>query len=120
MDPRIERVIALVKSDFRRKLDLDELAAACGLSVFTFSHLFKEQTGMSPLQYMKVLRLYEALRFLLKTTVSLKTIRYETGFEDRSHFSRDFKLFFGVAPSRVRSDSEFERDDEPPQEPPHK
>ena len=55
---------------------------------------------MSPLQFQKHLRLQEARRILLSEDVDAGTAAYRVGYENSSHFSRDYKRLFGDPPLR--------------------
>jgi transcriptional regulator GlxA family with amidase domain len=61
---------------------LEELASVCSLSLFRMSHLFKEQTGMTPLHYLEVHRIQKAQGLLMMTSHSISEIAYQTGFQN--------------------------------------
>ncbi|MGC4042885.1 MAG: AraC family transcriptional regulator [Armatimonas sp.] len=65
-----------------------------------FHEHFKSVTAMSPLQYQKQLRLQEARRLLLGEDIDAATAAYRVGYEDASHFSREYKRLFGQPPMR--------------------
>jgi AraC family transcriptional regulator, arabinose operon regulatory protein len=113
MDERITAIIAAMKSDIGRKRSVRTLAWSCGLSLSRFCHLFKEETGSSPAQYVKQLRMHEAYRLLRDSSLALKKILYQAGFGDRSHFSRDFKRIHGISPAHLRRGT-ASKDDPPP------
>ncbi len=103
MEPRVDRVIRLMTVDLKREIPLDELARSVNLSVFRLQHLFKAETGTSPLQYLKAQRLLKARELLEITFLNLKEVLHKVGFRDRSHFAKDFKKHFGVPPLRYRN-----------------
>ena len=55
---------------------------------------------MSPLQYQKHLRLYEAQRLMLVERESASNAAYAVGYESPSQFNREYKRLFGVPPRR--------------------
>jgi len=55
---------------------------------------------MSPLHYQKVLRLQEARRLMLSTTMDAGTASQRVGYLSASQFSREYSRFFGSAPAR--------------------
>ncbi len=55
---------------------------------------------MSPLQYQKQLRLQEARRLMLGQNLDAASASYRVGYDDPSHFSRDYKRHFGDSPMR--------------------
>ncbi|MGH9961402.1 MAG: helix-turn-helix transcriptional regulator, partial [Pyrinomonadaceae bacterium] len=99
MDPRIETIIALMNSDERRRLSLRKMAKTVNLSPAHLCYLFKAQTGTPPARYLRKLRMKSAATLLEETFLSVKEIRARTGFNDESHFVRDFKRAFGMCPT---------------------
>jgi AraC-like DNA-binding protein len=70
------------------------------MSVSGFHAHFKTVTAMSPLQFQKQLRLQEARRLMLSEHLDAAQAGYRVGYEDPSHFSRDYKRNFGEPPMR--------------------
>lgn len=103
MDRRVEKVIMLIESNFSRDLSEHDLARAVNLSRWRLCHIFKTETGRSPFQYLRVVRMKRA-KYLLETTfLSVKEIMTEIGLKDISHFVRDFKTAYGLSPARFRT-----------------
>jgi AraC-like DNA-binding protein len=92
---RIARAIELIRQDYDKPLRIAGLAKKLGMSVSGFHHHFKAVTAMSPLQFQKQLRLQEAQRLLLAGDVDAATAGYRVGYDDSSHFSREYKRLFG-------------------------
>ncbi|MBW5282048.1 helix-turn-helix transcriptional regulator [Burkholderia gladioli] len=61
-------------------------------------HHFKEATAMSPLQYQKRLRLYEARSLLLRRSRDLGVVAASVGYDKLSQFHREYKRQFGLTP----------------------
>ncbi len=55
---------------------------------------------MSPLQFQKQLRLQEARRLMIGDALDATTAGFRVGYDDTSHFNRDYKRLFGVPPMR--------------------
>jgi AraC-like DNA-binding protein len=66
----------------------------------SFHEHFKAVTAMSPLQFQKQLRLQEARRLMLGEDFDAASAAFRVGYEDTSHFSREYKRFFGEPPMR--------------------
>lgn len=103
MDQRVQIIIALMHHDLRKKLSLDELADSVNLSRSRFQHLFKSETGYSPAQYLKTLRLEHARGLLETSLLSVKQILVSVGIPDKSHFERSFKKTYGLTPTEYRA-----------------
>lgn len=97
---RISKAIELLRKDYDRPLHIANLARKLGMSVSGLHHRFKAVTAMSPLQFQKHLRLQEARRLLLAGDLDAATAGYRVGYDDPSHFSREYKRLFGGPPRR--------------------
>ncbi len=98
--PDIARVIERLRHDFDQPLRIEQLARDLGMSVSGFHHHFKAVTAMSPLQFQKQLRLQEARRLMLGEDLDAASAAYRVGYNDASHFNREYKSVFGVPPMR--------------------
>ena len=97
---RIAQALERLRSEFDRPLSIESLAHELGMSVSGFHHHFKAITDMSPLQFQKSLRLQEARRLMLGEELDAASAGYRVGYDDASHFSRDYKRLFGDSPLR--------------------
>jgi AraC family transcriptional regulator, arabinose operon regulatory protein len=102
MEPRIHKAICLMTVDLGREVSLNELAQALNLSASRLRHLFKYETGVSPLQYLKLQRMQRAKELLEATFLNVKEVMLQVGVKDKSSFVRDFKKLYGLSPSRYR------------------
>lgn len=109
MDQRIEAVIEIMKNRIYQDLTINDLALSVYLSRWHFSHLFKDQVGMSPAHYIKWLKMCEAKRLLEVSPMSVKEITFRLGIKDKSHFERDFKKEYGLTPAQHRLNSLLKR-----------
>jgi AraC-like DNA-binding protein len=97
---RISKAIGHLREHYDEQLKMDEIAQQLGMSVSGFHHHFKSVTSMSPLQFQKNLRLQEARRLMLGEDLDAASAGYRVGYEDPSHFSREYKKQFGAPPQR--------------------
>jgi AraC-like DNA-binding protein len=97
---RIVEAVERLRHDFDRPLHIEEMAHDLGMSVSGLHHHFKAVTAMSPLQFQKHLRLQEARRLMLGEDLDAANAGYRVGYDDASHFSRDYKRLFGAPPMR--------------------
>jgi AraC-like DNA-binding protein len=98
--PYIARAIQRLRQDFHQPLRIEQLASELGMSVSGFHHHFKAVTAMSPLQFQKQLRLQEARRLMLGEDLDATSAAYRVGYNDASHFNREYKSLFGIPPMR--------------------
>lgn len=102
LDRRVGIALALMRQSLEQKVTLALIAESVNLSVSRLRHLFKEETGMTPAQYVKSLRIREARELADETFLSVKQIMYRIGINDASHFSRDFKTVYGATVTGYR------------------
>ncbi len=98
--PSIARAIERLRRDLDQPLRIEQLAQELGMSVSGLHHHFKAVTAMNPSQFQKRLRLLEARRLLLGEDLDAKGAAYRVGYNDASHFTREYKSLFGVPPMR--------------------
>jgi len=96
----IALAIARLRKDFKEPLRIESIARELGMSVSGFHHHFKSVTAMSPLQFQKQLRLQEARRLMLGQNLDATSAAYRVGYDDASHFNREYKRLFGAPPMR--------------------
>ena len=103
MEPRVHRAIRLMMADLRRDISLSQLAQSVNLSESRLRHLFKAETGVSPMQYLKAQKIQIARRLLETTFLNVKEVMLQVGVKDKSHFTRDFKRAFNLSPTQYRA-----------------
>lgn len=96
---QMEDVIAFLKGNIDKNLTLQELATYVGLSPSTLNRLFKKYHNCGPLSYFMYLKIEEAKKMILKTTMSVTQIATALGFNSVHYFSRAFKSRTGVSPT---------------------
>ena len=96
----IARAVVQLRKNFDQPLRIEDLARELGMSVSALHHHFKAVTALSPLQFQKRLRLQEARRLMLSEDLDAKGAASRVGYQDASHFNREYKSLFGVPPMR--------------------
>jgi AraC-like DNA-binding protein len=91
-----------IDENFTQPIELQTLAEISGYSNDHFRHLFKEQTGCSPLKYILNKRLETAKNQLLNSTSSVSAIGMDCGFSTTSQFIEMFKRSFRRTPLQFR------------------
>lgn len=95
---QIAQTISLIKEHYSEKLNMDEVALSVNMAPSSFYRNFKKVTQVSPLQYQKQLKLYEAQRLMLSGNYDAATAGYKVGYESPTQFSREYKKMFGNPP----------------------
>ena len=95
---QIAQAISIIKENYSEKLNMDEVAQYVNMAPSSFYRNFKKVTQVSPLQYQKQLKLYEAQRLMLSGNHDAATAGYEVGYESPTQFSREYKKMFGNPP----------------------
>ena len=99
---RLRQVTDYINEHSTQNISLTEMAQTVQMSLYHFSRLFKQSTGLTPHQYLLRCRTEQAKRLLRTTNLSIATIAAQVGFVDQSHFARHFKRYVGIPPSQFR------------------
>ena len=97
---RTAKAVTWLRDNFKKTLNVDELASMTGMSRSTLNHHFRGLTAMSPLQFQKQLRLHAARQKMLTEELDAASAAFEVGYESPSQFNREYKRFFGRPPMR--------------------
>ena len=102
IDKRILQLRENLINNLHQQWTVKGMAKICEISMPHLQKLFKANTGMSPIMYLRNLRLEKARELLVTTFKQIKEIRLEVGMINESHFTRDFKKKYGVTPTVYR------------------
>jgi AraC-like DNA-binding protein len=97
---RIAPVVHFIEENFHRVLDIDTLSHVAQMSPSSLHEQFRAFTSLSPIQFVKNLRLHRARSLLLSGTKATDAT-YQVGYSSPSQFSREFKRFFGCSPKDI-------------------
>ncbi|KAA9377610.1 helix-turn-helix transcriptional regulator [Microbispora cellulosiformans] len=98
----VRRAVRSIRENFGEPLTIDDLARAAMFSKFHFTRVFQQVTGVSPGRFLSAIRLQEAKRLLLSTTLSVTEISNRVGYTSVGTFSSRFKSSVGLCPSTYR------------------
>ncbi len=96
---RIADAMAFIRANARRKLSVEQLAKRVGMSPSHFAHRFRDVARVSPMRYLKHVRLDQA-RVLLLQGLRAGELAERIGYASPAHLTRDFKQQFGLAPAQ--------------------
>jgi transcriptional regulator GlxA family with amidase domain len=103
MDARVKVTIDKMRQFVGGRYSVRDVARSVNLSPRRLGQLFRRDVGVSPMKFLKNLRMAKAQSLLESSFLTIKEVTFESGFADVSHFVRDFKQCFGVTPSEFRA-----------------
>jgi two-component system response regulator YesN len=103
---QISPAINYIDANYDKQVTLAEVAKACCLSVSRLAHLFKEQMGITVLDYLTHVRIERAKQLLLATEQNCTEICFQVGYNNQSYFTRTFKQLVGMTPRQFRGNNQ--------------
>ncbi|MBC6714337.1 response regulator [Treponema sp. Marseille-Q3903] len=101
-NPIIKKVCEIIDSKLSEDISLEQMACTVGVSSFYLSKLFKEEKGVTYINFISDKRLEKSRQMLAETDLSIKEITGEVGYNDQNYFSRIFKNKYGLSPKEYR------------------
>jgi AraC-like DNA-binding protein len=105
----IENSIGFMKNNIKEQLTLEKLANKANLSVSHYSSIFKQEIGISPIDYFIRLKIKRACLYLDSTELKINEIAIKVGFTDPYYFSRCFSKIMHTSPSEYRKINRIEK-----------
>jgi AraC-like DNA-binding protein len=96
----ITEAMRLMRKQAFRPLSVEGIARQVAMSPSHFAHRFRAVARMSPMRFVKEVRLDAARTLLLSQGVRASEVALRVGYESPAHFARDFKRRFGASPVR--------------------
>jgi AraC-like DNA-binding protein len=108
VDTKIGAALAVMHRDVTKRLTLDHIAAAVGMSRSSFALRFKVLMGQTPLDYRLQLNMQRAAQLLRNSSRTVSSVAYELGYESDRSFRKAFKRVMGCPPtSYPKTDTEL-------------
>lgn len=95
-------IINIIRANIANKIELKNIAKTAGLSTSSLYRLFKNELGISPVEFVILEKIKLAKRYLTNKDVYIKNVSYEAGFEDSNYFIRVFKHYEGITPKQYQ------------------
>ena len=96
----IASVLRYIEENLSETYSLEDLADRCNLSLSRFKHLFKEEMGVPPTEYINRRKIEKAEILLSDSNLSIKDIAYDLGFSSPAYFATVFRQYKGYAPTQ--------------------
>lgn len=87
---------------YSREVTLEDLAQVAGLSRYHFTRLFKETTGITPIQYVTNFRIQQAADLLINSSIKIESIANQVGYQNANYFNKVFHKVTGESPGSFR------------------
>ena len=98
----IQTVKNFMKVNYHKNITLDDLVELVHINKFYLIRIFKQEVGMSPIDYLIHVRIDEAQKMLRNTNIAIADIAHLVGFQSPSHFSKTFRELSNLTPSQYR------------------
>ena len=95
---RMNEVYDFTLSNFKRKIQLEEIAAVADLVPNSFCRYFKTHSGKTFFKFLMDVRVGYACKLVLENKMDMKQVCYESGFNNFSSFHKSFKMVTGKTP----------------------
>lgn len=100
---QIRPAINYIDANYDKPIALADIARASHLSVSRLSHIFREQMGITVIDYLTSVRIERAKQLLLATDQNCTEICFQVGYNNQSYFTRTFKGLVGMTPHQFRT-----------------
>lgn len=107
---RMDQILRFILENKSRAFSLDEVAGVAHMSKEAFCRFFKLRTRKTFTQYVNQLRISDAQKLLQETEWNISEIAFKVGYENLSHFNRNFKSIVGKTPMEFRKGFVLEAD----------
>ena len=102
-NPIVKKVYDYINENLSKDISLEQMADMVNVSSFYLSKLFREEKGCTFVNFLSDRRLEKARDLLKNSSMSIKEITREVGYNDQNYLSRLFKSKYGVTPSEYRT-----------------
>lgn len=89
---RINKVVNYLMENYTQELKLEEIAILINMNKSSFCRYFKSRTNKTCSQFLNEIRIAHACKLLVNTNMTATQVCYETGYNNISHFNRQFKF----------------------------
>ncbi len=99
---RVQVIYSFVEEHFQRPISLQEIAGTINMTVPAFCRYFKKLTNRTFTQFVNEIRIAYACRLLADESLNISVVSLESGFNNLSHFNKQFRQIAGLSPREYR------------------
>ncbi|WP_036714910.1 AraC family transcriptional regulator [Paenibacillus ehimensis] len=103
---QVEQAIRWLTLQYYQPISIEQMARTLGYHRTHLSKMFKQHTGLSPMQFLLKIRM-ERAKLLLQGPLTIEQVASSVGFGDALYFSKQFKKYYGRSPSEYRHDQQI-------------
>jgi len=100
----VNTLISFINENYMKEISLNTISKNVYLSPAYISRVFKEEVGESPINYLIKVRLSKASEMLAEAGMSVKAVAKSVGYADAYYFSKLYKKYYNVSPSRIKKE----------------
>lgn len=99
---RVQAIYGYVGQHFQEEITLETIAGRVNMTVPAFCRYFKRLTGKTFTQFINEVRIAHSCRLLADEHLSISAVSYDSGYNNLSHFNKQFRLITGTSPREFR------------------
>jgi len=88
--------------NYRDKIKLSNLSEIINMAEGSLCRFFRQKMGMTIFQYLNKIKVDFACKLLIDTDMNIIDICFDSGFNNLSHFNKQFKKITGLTPKEYR------------------
>lgn len=102
VNKRVTRIHEFLMKNYQGDIDLKEIAEVAHMAPASVCRFFKNSTGLTIFEYLNKIKINYSCQLLLNTDLNILDISYDCGFNNLSHFNKQFRKFIGTTPTQFR------------------
>ena len=99
---RVHRIHEYLMKNYQQEIDLEDVAEIVHMAPASVCRFFKASTGLTIFEYLNKIKIDYSCKLLLNTDLNIVDISYDCGFNNLSHFNKQFKKFIRKTPTEFR------------------
>jgi len=98
----LEGALSYIRANYHRNISLEDVAAHVYISPYYLSHLFRDELGITYIDYLTRVRMESSRILLSDTRLNVAQVSAKVGYDDPGYFGKVFKKYWGITPNQYR------------------